>query len=141
MLLNVKEDFEDNYADSWCINGVHLENVPNIHKLYKQMMLECDTIPAMMAVVRQFRFFTWGQTLSNLNHMSNFWVPSLKDYFLNKVEPKEYEMDLVAPIIVPWVMIQSYTIAEKFGIPEFYAGVQYIRATMFRDDSLVKVAA
>jgi hypothetical protein len=127
-----REEFENLYECPWEVNGKRLDDYQSIFKeAYRPMMLECKTIPEMMGVARQFGPFVWGGTVRNLNKLSNYYVEPLKDLFNNTVDVEEYEIELVAPIVLPVVMLQSHLIARKFELPEFYAGLQYIRAVRY----------
>lgn len=128
-----RDEFEHLYECPWDVRGANLEDVDSIYEHYRNLMLSSTSIDEINEIRKEFGPFCWGMTTTD---PSPFTFEELQDFISGKRNPAQEELDNtnIAHLILPQVMLQAYLIKEKFGLPEFYAGLQCVRAIIKWDD-------
>jgi hypothetical protein len=124
--------FMKTYGTPFQVRGVYLDDVCCIRTLYKECILQCNTIQEMKEVCKEFRFLSSGviKELNQINQTSPLTVQRLKLMLKNG---KTHSEQLVN-FILPKIMLHAHIIADEFNIPEYYAAVQYVAIVYYPDE-------
>lgn len=122
-----RDEFEYHYEAPWKIDGTYLDDVPCLQHLYIKKLKQTKNMEEVIALCKEFRCFAWdawqAAESGKADHTRLLELCQSKD-----IAPEE--LPTYAPLLLPKVMLHATMISREYYLPEFYAGLQYLRAVI-----------
>jgi hypothetical protein len=129
MELNA-EEFEILYSAPFKIDGKNLEYVEDLFDFYREKMTNCRNVREMQEVCENFGFLA-EDAVEVLEHVENWQLPQIKQFWRDDAVLDLEEEELFAPLIFPVTMFMARTISKHEMCPQYYAAFNYVWNAMY----------
>ena len=125
-----RSTFEELYESPWRVDEHLLDDINDIYYYYRQKMKSASNRQELIRQAMKFKFFT-ASAVQLIEKATDEEILLLIAFFKekgNKGEDIRLKNEDLCEVILPSIMLHAHIIADKFGLPEYYAALQYLRA-------------
>ena len=117
--MSMVDRFYENYLCGFEIRGQHTDDIEDFYRLYKSLVLNASSVDEIIAVVKEFKFYTAD---INVDILRKYDLPTLHSVMNSTGEiPVELYCFKLPP-----VMLHAKVIADEVQAPQHVAAMQYV---------------